>query len=90
MPPEHVSRRRHARVAGLLDGNDHAERRPDDQVKRGPERNSERWNLGSTSHPTIAVCAIARRRFGVIVYNQGSEFGEEYREWCEDHAVRAR
>jgi transposase InsO family protein len=24
------------------------------------------------------------------VSDQGSEFGEEYREWCEDHEVRAR
>ena len=43
------------------------------------------------------ICIVlneAARRAGRVpkytVSDQGSEFGEEYREWCEDHAVRAR
>jgi len=43
------------------------------------------------------ICMVldeAARRAGRVpkytVSDQGSEFGEEYREWCEDHAVRAR
>jgi transposase InsO family protein len=43
------------------------------------------------------ICIVldeAARRAGRVpkytVSDQGSEFGEEYREWCEDHEVRAR
>jgi putative transposase len=41
----------------------------------------------------IVLDEAARRAGGAPKYtvsDQGSEFGEEYREWCEDHAVRAR
>jgi transposase InsO family protein len=42
----------------------------------------------------VIVSNEAARRAGgapkYTVSDQGSEFGEEYREWCEDHEVRAR
>ncbi|MGC9986086.1 MAG: integrase core domain-containing protein, partial [Polyangia bacterium] len=41
----------------------------------------------------IVLDEAARRAGGVPKYtvsDQGSEFGEEYLEWCDDHDVRAR
>jgi hypothetical protein len=54
--------------SGSLAANDQPERRLDDRNQRGPGRASTGWNSRPMSSPAIAVSAIARRRFCVIVY----------------------
>jgi hypothetical protein len=54
--------------SSFLSGNDQAERPLDDRSQRGPGGASTGWNSRPMSSPAIAVSAIARRRFCVIVY----------------------